>query len=214
MIYLVVGFIGALLMFCGDMLLYYDPNDFNYKAGDNSETKINAIIEVMGKVSPKRLYAGGFIGPVAAFLYCVGFYHIIFISNENVKGVAIAAFLLSCLGIIAGGAYHSHCAYLGLLAKDKYREARNIVMRYFQKMILVVYIAEGIGFLLLAGIIVTGNSILPRWAVLASPLFLMLLKPLVVRLPKGVRVIVSGGWSNLISVIYYAVAIGCTMCIL
>ncbi len=73
MIYLVVGFIGALLMFCGDMLLYYDPNDFNYKAGDNSETKINAIIEVMGKVSPKRLYAGGFIGPVAAFLYCVGF---------------------------------------------------------------------------------------------------------------------------------------------
>lgn len=214
MIYLVVGFIGALLMFCGDMLLYYDPNDFNYKAGDNSETKINAIIEVMGKVSPKRLYAGGFIGPVAAFLYCVGFYHIIFISDENVKGVAIAAFLLSCLGIIAGGAYHSHCTYLGLLAKDKYREARNIVMRYFQKMILVVYIAEGIGFLLLAGIIVTGNSILPRWAVLASPLFLMLLKPLVVRLPKGVRVIVSGGWSNLISVIYYAVAIGCMMCIL
>lgn len=214
MIYLVVGFIGALLMFCGDMLLYYDPNDFNYKAGDNSETKINAIIEVMGKVSPKRLYAGGFIGPVAAFLYCVGFYHIVFISNENVKGIAIAAFLLSCLGIIAGGAYHSHCAYLGLLAKDKYREARNTVMRYFQKMILVVYIAEGIGFVLLAGIIVTGNSILPRWAVLTSPMFLMLLKPLVVRLPKGVRVIVSGGWSNLISVIYYAVAIGCTMCIL
>ena len=201
-------------MFCGDMLLYYDPNDFNYKAGDSIETKMNAIKEVMGKVSPKRLFAGGFIGPVAAFLYCVGFYHIIVISNENVKGVAIAAFLLSCLGIIAGGAYHSHCAYLGLLAKDKYKEALNTVMQYFQKMILVVYIAEGIGFVLLAGIIVTGNSILPRWVFLTSPLILMLLKPLVVRLPKGVRVIVSGGWSNLISVIYYAVAIGCAIRIL
>ena len=33
MIYLVVGLIGAILMFSGDMLLYYDPNDFNYKAG-------------------------------------------------------------------------------------------------------------------------------------------------------------------------------------
>lgn len=214
MIYLVVGFIGSFLMFCGDMLLYYDPNDFNYKAGDSIETKMNAIKEVMGKVSPKRLFAGGFIGPVAAFLYCVGFYHIIVISNENVKGVAIAAFLLSCLGIIAGGAYHSHCAYLGLLAKDKYKEALNTVMQYFQKMILVVYIAEGIGFVLLAGIIVTGNSILPRWVFLTSPLILMLLKPLVVRLPKGVRVIVSGGWSNLISVIYYAVAIGCAIRIL
>ncbi len=66
MIYLVVGFIGAFLMFCGDMLLYYDPDDFNYKAGDSTETKMNAIKEVMGKVSPKRLFAGGFIGPVAA----------------------------------------------------------------------------------------------------------------------------------------------------
>ena len=101
-----------------------------------------------------------------------------------------------------------------MLAKDKYKDARNIVMRYFQKMILIVYIAEGIGFVLLAGIIVTGNSILPRWVFLTSPLILMLLKPLVVRLPKGVRVIVSGGWSNLISVIYYAVAIGCAICIL
>ncbi len=72
----------------------------------------------------------GFIGAVAAFLYCVGFYHIIVISNENVKGVAIAAFLFSCLGIIAGGAYHSHCAYLVLLAKDKYKEALNTVMQY------------------------------------------------------------------------------------
>lgn len=177
-------------------------------------TSPRKAMEVMGKVSPKRLLAGGFIGPVAAFLYCVGFYHIIFISNENVKGVAIAAFLFSCLGIIAGGAYHSHCAYLGLLAKDKYKDARNIVMQYFQKMILIVYIAEGIGFVLLAGIIVTGNSILPRWVFWTSPLILMLLKPLVVRLPKGVRVIVSGGWSNLISVIYYAVAIGCAICIL
>lgn len=105
MIYLVVGFIGAFLMFCGDMLLYYDPNDFNYRAGDSTETKMNAIKEVMGKVSPKRLFAGGFIGPDAAFLF-------------------------SCLGIIAGGAYHSHCAYLGLLAKDKYKEALNTVMQY------------------------------------------------------------------------------------
>ena len=33
---------------------------------------------------------------------------------------------------------------------------------------------------------------------------LFLLKPAVGRLPKGIRIIISGGWTNLISVIYYA----------
>ena len=39
---------------------------------------------------------------------------------------------------------------------------------------------------------------------LLSPGILFLLKPAVGRLPKGVCVIISGGWTNLISVICYA----------
>ncbi len=61
MIYLVVGFIGAFLMFCGDMLLYYDPHDFNYEPGDSFEVKMKAILEIMVRVSPKRLMAGGLL---------------------------------------------------------------------------------------------------------------------------------------------------------
>jgi hypothetical protein len=38
---------------------------------------------------------------------------------------------------------------------------------------------------------------------LLSPGVLFLLKPVVGRLPKGIRIIISGGWTNLISVIYY-----------
>ena len=41
------------------------------------------------------------------------------------------------------------------------------------------------------------------WFALGSAV-LFLLKPVVGRLPKGVRINVSGGWTNLISVIYYA----------
>lgn len=101
-----------------------------------------------------------------------------------------------CMGIIAGGAYHSHCAYLGLLGDDKYKDSRDIVLKYFSKLALVLYGGEGIGFLLLIILIVTGNTMLPRW--------FFMLKPLVSKLPKGVRVIISGGWSNLISVIYFS----------
>ena len=57
--------------------------------------------------------------------------------------------------------------------------------------------------MLLAFLIVAGNTVLPRWMFLLSPGMLFLLKPVVGRLPKGIRIIVSGGWTNLISVIYY-----------
>ena len=77
-------------------------------------------------------------------------------------------------------------------------------MKYFQKMPLILYAGEGIGFLLLIFLIVTGKTVLPRWIFLLSPGMLFLLKPAVSRLPKGARVIISGGWMNLISVIYYS----------
>ena len=199
-----VGLIGALLMFAGDMLLYYTPEDFGYGPKSSTEERINAIIDVMKALPAKRVMAGGMIGPVAAFLYCVGFYHIVLMTDEQAHTLAMAAFLLFGFGIITGGAYHSHCAYLGLLGDDNNRAALNIVMQYFQKLPLILYAGEGIGFLLLVFLIVTGNTVLPRWMFLLSPGILFLLKPVVGRLPNGIRIIISGGWTNLISVIYFA----------
>lgn len=199
-----VGLTGALLMFAGDMLLYYTPKDFGYGPKSPAKERINAVIDVMKGLPAGRVMAGGMLGPVAAFLYCVGFYHIVLMTGEQARALAVTAFLLSCLGIIAGGAYHSHCAYLGLLGDGENRQALDTVMRYFQKLPLILYAGEGIGFLLLAFLIVTGKTVLPRWMLLLSPGILFLLRPVVGRLPKGVRIIISGGWTNLISVIYYA----------
>ena len=199
-----VGLAGALLMFAGDMLLYYTPKDFGYGPKSPAKERINAVIDVMKGLPAGRVMAGGMLGPVAAFLYCVGFYHIVLMTGEQARVLAVTAFLLSCLGIIAGGAYHSHCAYLGLLGDGENRQALDTVMRYFQKLPLILYAGEGIGFLLLAFLIAAVKTVLPRWMLLLSPGILFLLRPVVGRLPKGVRIIISGGWTNLISVIYYA----------
>ena len=198
-----IGLAGALLMFAGDMLLYYTPKDFSYGPKSSTEKRLNAIIDVMKNLPAKRVMVGGMIGPVAAFLYCVGFYHIVLMTDEQAHTLAMAAFLLSCFGIITGGAYHSHCSYLGLLGNNRDRVALEKAMRYFQKLPLILYAGEGIGFVLLAFLIVTGNTVLPRWMFLLSPGILFLLKPVVGKLPKGIRIIISGGWTNLISVIYY-----------
>ena len=121
---LAIGLLGAILMFCGDMTLYYDKNDFE------QNESLQPIIDIMKKLPKTRVMIGGWIGPVAAFLYCIGFYHIVLIAEEASRTPAFAAFLLACLGIIAGGAYHSHCAYLGLLGQDEQEEDLKTVMSY------------------------------------------------------------------------------------
>jgi hypothetical protein len=147
--------------------------------------------------------AGGMIGLVSAFLQCVGFYHIVLITDDSMKTLAMVAFLFSCFGMITGGAYHNDCAYLGLLGEDRFKEALEVVERYFQKLPLFYYAGVGIGFLLLAILIASGHTLLPRWMFLLSPGLLLLLRPAVARLPKGIRIIVSGGWTNWNSILYY-----------
>lgn len=113
---LIVGLAGAILMFCGDMTLYFDKNDFE------QDGTIEPIIHIMKKLPKKRVMIGGMIGPVAAFLYCIGFYHMVLMTEDSFHTLSFAAFLLCCLGIISGGAYHSHCAYLGLLGEEEQRK--------------------------------------------------------------------------------------------
>ena len=62
-IVLYIGLIGAILMFIGDMVLYYSKEDYV------GTVTLNAIIDIMKKESRTRLYAGGIIGPIAAFSY-------------------------------------------------------------------------------------------------------------------------------------------------
>jgi len=161
----------------------------------------------MKELPAMRVMIGGWIGPIAAFLYCIGFYHIVLITDDSVHKVAFAAFLLSCFGIITGGTYHSHCAYLGLLGADEQRNDLDIAMKYFQKLPLILYIGEGLGLLGLLVLMAMGKTIFPRWMFLLSPGVLFLLKPLSRKLPKGLHMILCGGFSNIIFVIYYVISI-------
>lgn len=196
---LAVGFIAGLLMFCGDMLLYYDKKDYV------SDGTFNSVIEIMKNVSEKRLYAGGLIGPVAAFLYCVGYYHIVLISNNKISVLTMIAFLSSCMGIMIGGAYHSHCAYLGLIGKLGNKKAMDTVIRYFSLIHKFSLLFQAIGLLILLICIICGWTMLPNCFAVITPGVLYLLLPLIKKLPKGIHIIVCGGWSNLIFVIYYLV---------
>lgn len=192
-----IGLLGSFFMFLGDMTLYYDPNDY-----DGKDT-INNIVGIMKNVSIKRLYIGGLLGPICAFIYCIGFYHIVLGMQENYLNIGWSVFLINVFGMILGGAYHMQCAYLGLLSRHENKGAFDEFLKFLKFQAIVVFVTMGLANIGIAILILGGFTVFPRWQVLFTPIFLLLLTPLTGRLPKGLHMIIRGGWYNLIYFIYY-----------
>ena len=121
---------------------------------------------------------GGIIGLVAAFLYCVGYYRLVIIMNEKCQILGWLCFGINCLGIICGGAYHSHCAYFGLIGRHDNKEILEEVHRYLNVQQTISFGLQGIGFLILALLIIVKCTVFSRWMFLVSPGILFLLFPL------------------------------------
>ncbi|EFI42484.1 DUF6796 family protein [Peptoniphilus sp. oral taxon 386] len=194
---LLAGLLGAILMFLGDMTLYYDKNDYS------SDDGLSSIIGIMKNVSRKRLYIGGMLGPISAFLYCVGFYHIVLFIDERYFILGWTGFLVSCLGIICGGVYHSHCANLGLIGRHDNKDTLDEVFDFLKFQRRIVFVFCSIGYIIVTVIIFLDLTELPRWMFIFSQTVLIMFIPFLRKLPKGFHMILCGGWTNLVSVIYY-----------
>ena len=194
---ILIGLLGSFLMFLGDMILYYDSDDYNGK------DTINSIIGIMKSVSIKRLYIGGLLGPICAFIYCIGFFHIVLATQEKYLNLAWFVFLINIFGMILGGTYHIQCAYLGLLSRHENKGELDEFLKFLKFQAKIVFGIMAIANIALALIILFGLTVFPSWQVLFTPIFLLILTPLAERLPKGLHMIIRGGWFNLIYFIYY-----------
>lgn len=194
---ILIGLLGSFLMFLGDMTLYYDPDDY-----DDKDT-INSIAGIMKNASIKRLYIGGLLGPIGAFIYSIGFYHIVLASQEKYLNLAWFVFLMNTFGIILGGAYHMQCAYLGLLSRHENNGAFNEFLKFLKFQAKIVFGIMALANIATALIILFGFTVFPRWQALFTPIFLIILTPIAERLPKGLHMIIRGGWLNIIFFIYY-----------
>lgn len=194
---ILIGLLGSFLMFLGDMTLYYDPDDY-----DGKDT-INSIAGIMKNASIKRLYIGGLLGPIGAFIYSIGFYHIVLASQEKYLNLAWFVFLMNTFGIILGGAYHMQCAYLGLLSRHNNNGAFDEFLKFLKFQAKIVFGIMALANIATALIILFGFTVFPRWQALFTPIFLIILTPIAERLPKGLHMIIRGGWLNIIFFIYY-----------
>lgn len=194
-----IGLLASLLMFTGDMLLYFTTETF---ADFEKE-----LLPSMGKISLERLTAGGLLGPLAACLYIVGFYHIYLSIKEPRKTLAKIIFAALSVSIIVGGAYHAFFPAFGIAASNGQPELIDKLFVYAEYVGYVTFLPMVIGWVLFCYLILIKKTIFPRLLVLATPLITIWFSTLWISLPQPYLIIIGGGWNNLVMTIFFGASL-------
>lgn len=194
-----LGLVGAILMFVGDMLLYFTPGRYDM------DGTLRPYMEIMRDVPARRVFAGGAFGPVAVLPYVLGFLALPALATTEIGAVAVTtAALLLAFALSCGGAYHAQYVFLSIISKaghgDLYNQVSGNIMALSKLALLPLY---G-GMIVLAVAVVAGQTTLPPWFAVLTPAVTMFLNFIWMRAPQPARCVLFGGWNNLAFVILFA----------
>lgn len=195
---LALGLLGSILMFAGDMLLYFTPGAYDM------DGTLRPYLRIMRDVPAGRVRVGGALGPVAAFLYVLGFAGLALVARGSLAWLVWLSAALLAFALVCGGAYHAQYVYLSVIAKagreDLYDEVAGSIMFVMRFATAPMYL----GFVLLAAGVALGQTTLPAWFAALTPLVTSLLGLVWMRVPQPARCVLFGGWSNLVFTIMFA----------
>ena len=193
----VFGILGGLILFTGDMLLYYDPVNMNLKRN-------------MGNASDFRIIASGVCALFAAWFYMLGLGQVYY-AFKTTKPIFRNGMLISFGGIlISYGIVHG--AFLAIATTAKLAtehsldineavllsEKANEILRLF------VYPLFGILSILFISQVWKRKTLYPRWIILFFPLTPFLIEDLITQyLQNNIWIIIKGGYLNIILVIFF-----------
>ncbi len=197
LVLLALGLLGSLLMFAGDMLLYFTPGAYDM------DGTLRPYMRIMRDVPAGRVRLGGVLGPVAAFLYVLGFAGLALTARGEMDWLVWLAAALLAFALICGGAYHAQYVYLSVIAKtgreELYDEVAGNIMFVMRFAIVPMYL----GFIVLGVAIALGQTVFPPWFVVLTPLVTSFLGLVWMHVPQPARCILFGGWSNLVFTIMF-----------
>ena len=200
-----LGLFGSILMFAGDMLLYFTPGVYDM------DGTLKPYLHIMRDIPAARVRVGGALGPVAAFLYVLGFLALPLMARGDLAWLVWLAAALLAFALICGGAYHAQYAYLSIIAKagheDLYEEVSANIMLIMRLATTPMYA----GFILLAAAITLGQTVFPAWFVVFTPIVTNFLGLVWMRVPQPARCILFGGWSNLVFTIMFTAMLICLL---
>jgi hypothetical protein len=203
-----VGILGSLLLFIGDMFLY---GYFGGARGFNDTIQIVAQNE-----SQVRLFIGGLLGPIGAMLYIAGFWHVYLNTKGHSRSVSLIVFIsLTCM-MMFGGAYHAIWTVRMLLFKfpSASVDASNLFIasfnRYFNALFIISASIGYIGGIFLLFLVLFHKSSYPRWTAVVNPGILLPLAPLAKQAPSPFGSILYGGYINIVFFIFFSFSVMAT----
>ena len=198
---LLSGIVGSLLMFLGDMLLYYEPV---------SGLDYNSVAR-MGTMPIKRLIAGGLIGLFASIFYIIGGYFFYLIFNSANKILAKFLFVSFAIMFVFAGSFHAMFPYLGFVGRlpESLQSQQLIFIKTYLNLIKTLMNVCGIfGTLILFYLVIFKKSLYPKWMLLLTPILLILMAGFVKDyIPYPFGAIVYGGWMNLCFMLFFIVCL-------
>ncbi len=202
------GLAGALLFFAGDMLFYghFGPGA-NFAEG---------MLATVMRASPERLFAGGLVGPLAAGLCMVGFWHVYLNMRPSNALLSRLIFMLFLALMVAGSAVHTLWTAKGLALKYCYghgapcADLLTAIKSYWTLAYDLGAIPGYIGAVLLVVFVLLRKTRYPRWTVIANPAVLSMLSPLAARVPSPLGAILVGGFTNLSIAVFFLTSVSTT----
>ena len=146
LVLLALGLLGSVLMFAGDMLLYFTPGAYDM------DGTLRPYMRIMRDVPAGRVRLGGVLGPVAAFLYVLGFAGLTLTARGEMDWLVWLAAALLALALVCGGAYHAQYAYLSVIAKAGREELYDEVAGNIMLVMRLVAVPMYLGLVLLGAV--------------------------------------------------------------
>jgi hypothetical protein len=203
------GLFGALLFFAGDMLFYghLGPGAAFHEG----------MLATVRNASLARLFAGGLVGPVAACLCIVGFWHVYLNVRPSAARIGQAMLAAFFVLMVFGSAIHTLWTAKGLAIKYCYgnddagcHALVEAINSYWSLAYNMGAVPGYVGALLLVALVLFGKTWYPKWTVLTNPAALMLLSPLTGKAPAPFGAILAGGFTNLAIAIFFLVSLWTT----
>ena len=193
----IFGILGGLILFAGDMLLYYDPTSLSLKRN-------------MGNASDFRIIASGVCALFATWFYMLGLGQVYyaFKTTKPIFRNGVLIFFGSIL--IAFGIVHG--AFLAIATTSKLatehnldiKEAALLSEKINEILRLFVYPMVGILSILFISQAWKRKTLYPRWIIFFFPLIPFLIEDIVTKYLSGnIWIIIKGGYLNIILTIFF-----------
>jgi hypothetical protein len=196
----IFGILGGLILFAGDMLLYYVPPSTH-------------LLENMGIISDSRIVLSGLSALIAAWFYTLGAGQMYLAFSPAKKTIRNTASIIFAGILIGYGVVHG--AYIAIATSAKIATQNQMDLQTTAKLAIDVNLAIRMLiyplFAILSVIFIwqvwQKKTLYPRWMILFYPLLAFILKDLIINLFSGnFRIIIEGGFLNLILVIFFTMS--------